>query len=238
MINITPTISIKALFIPSFTINLLSVPQLDKLGWITIFGAQSVILCDPDMIPRKAGQLASGLYWVTGANTNEEAIVNATTRSSVKEALQQLDLTAPAQKKKREHRQRRRMRKALANPSNTDPPDEESGPPLRDSLKNPSTDATNDNTAPKAKPKGTLLETWHRRLAHTGSEAVRHLLKQNGINPPPASENPPPECIPCIQGKSRSRPQRKVPVTRASKPFELIHSDIAGSFGVESHARK
>lgn len=232
------TITFTALYIPSFTLNLISVSQLDKLGYAAIFGSKSVLIYNTLMQPAIAGQLAGGLYWVSGNKTDETAIAMATTRSTMKDALQQLDMTAPEHRRKREHRQNRRARKRLskATPTNADPPPRSVQTAVADASIPPVVEKPPDTPPSNVKISDTPFEGWHRRFAHVGAEAVRRILAQNNIAPKPSGK--PAKCETCIKGKHKSRPQRKTKPTRSTKPFELVHSDVAGPFNVESHSRK
>ena len=66
----------------------------------------------------------------------------------------------------------------------------------------------------------TGIETWHRHLAHLNYEYIRNMAlpisKENSGTRP---------CNICILSKHKRTPHRKNPATRATQPFELIHSD-------------
>lgn len=224
MIAISDALSIKACYVPSFTLNLLSMSQLDSHGWIAVFGARSLIMYDANMIPQIAGQLSGGLYWTTGHRTNQMAIANAVTRSSLKDALQELDISSPDHLRKQQHRQNRKARKAsIATPVHAD---------------HPMADKPAEHLVDKPLLSDVPFEAWHRRFAHANADAVRRILGQNSIVAKGKVEKKTSPCEVCIQGKSKDKPQRKVPVTRATKPFEMVHSDVAGPFPVRSHSKK
>ena len=85
------------------------------------------------------------------------------------------------------------------------------------------------------------LILWHRRLGHLNQDSLKHfftntdLEKEYGKVPSLGSEGPTTtSCTTCILSKQR-RSHSSKPVTRATVPFQLIHSDSCGplpiSFG-------
>ena len=68
---------------------------------------------------------------------------------------------------------------------------------------------------------GSTIETWHRRLAHLNPEYIRNMILPISKD----SKKPPGPCSTCILTKHKRAPQKKTTATRATQPFELIHSD-------------
>jgi len=68
------------------------------------------------------------------------------------------------------------------------------------------------------------LGTWHRRFAHMNLADLRLLLPRE-VDTEKKAES---ACTVCALAKARQQFQRKVPVIRAEKPLELIHSDLCG----------
>lgn len=66
---------------------------------------------------------------------------------------------------------------------------------------------------------------WHRRLAHTNFTTLKSVLN--------IKMKPDTKCIVCAQGKHQRNPFNDSG-TRASKPLELIHSDVCGPMSVRS----
>lgn len=73
------------------------------------------------------------------------------------------------------------------------------------------------------------LSTWHSRLAHQNVNYVRQFLKRNHIDF--IEENF--LCEQCLKGKQHRLPFEQSK-SRASKPLELVHSDVCGPMEQES----
>ena len=77
------------------------------------------------------------------------------------------------------------------------------------------------------------LTLWHRRFAHHNYADVKKMINKRlvvGLDLNSAVK-PDPVCEPCLAGKMRSNPF-PTSSSRASKPLELIHSDIHGPLPV------
>ena len=75
------------------------------------------------------------------------------------------------------------------------------------------------------------IALWHRRLAHHDSNSVQHMISKNlvtGIDIQ-SKQALDPICEPCLSGKMNANPFPSSK-TRASKPLELIHTDLHGPF--------
>jgi len=75
------------------------------------------------------------------------------------------------------------------------------------------------------------ISLWHRRLAHHDHNSVKHMISKQlvtGIDIK-SKQAPDPICEPCLSGKMNANPFPSSK-TRASKPLELIHTDLHGPF--------
>jgi transposase InsO family protein len=68
------------------------------------------------------------------------------------------------------------------------------------------------------------LQTWHQRLGHLNYADVRSTLSSEQYSGTVPIE----PCTVCLTAKAKESFQRQTPSTRASKPLELIHSDVCG----------
>jgi hypothetical protein len=79
-------------------------------------------------------------------------------------------------------------------------------------------------------------EVWHQRLGHLNNNYVHQLAKKEmvtGMNYP-TDNNLEKECEGCTVGKMHRNPFPKQSQHRATKPYEVIHSDVCGPMQVES----
>ena len=95
-------------------------------------------------------------------------------------------------------------------------------------------DGTTDANTESASYISTLpldISLWHRRLAHHDYNSVKQMIKKNLITGIDIKSNksPDPICEPCLAGKMNANPFPPSK-TRASKPLELIHTDLHGPF--------
>ncbi|KAF7346238.1 Integrase catalytic domain-containing protein [Mycena sanguinolenta] len=89
-----------------------------------------------------------------------------------------------------------------------------------------------------ATQKSTLVydeSLWHRRFAHLSVNRVRGAIEEGLVTGARISSSKPadPICEPCIAGKQHRHISRE-PRTRATRPLELIHSDLKGPMQVKS----
>ena len=75
------------------------------------------------------------------------------------------------------------------------------------------------------------ISLWHRRLAHHDHNSVKHMISKElvtgiEIN---SKQSPDPICEPCLSGKMNANPFPSSN-TCASKPLQLIHTDLHGPF--------
>jgi transposase InsO family protein len=68
------------------------------------------------------------------------------------------------------------------------------------------------------------LQTWHQRLGHLNYADVRSMLAPEQYS----GTIPIEPCTVCLVAKAKESFQRQTPSTRASKPLQLIHSDVCG----------
>ena len=79
-------------------------------------------------------------------------------------------------------------------------------------------------------------ELWHQRLGHLNNNSVDQLAKKEmatGMNCTTSlhAEN---KCERCVLGKSHRNPFPKQSNSRATRPYEIIHSDVCGPMQIES----
>ena len=72
----------------------------------------------------------------------------------------------------------------------------------------------------------TVIQTWHQHLGHLNLSDVRKLLPTGSYSEKETATST--DCDICIKAKAKEKFQRKVPARRATKPLELIHSDLCG----------
>ena len=79
-------------------------------------------------------------------------------------------------------------------------------------------------------------ETWHRRLGHPNNKVLAHLLKSGLLNKTVRYSSPIGsfDCISCKLGKSKILPFPSKG-SRATKPFDIVHSDVWGASPIVSH---
>lgn len=73
------------------------------------------------------------------------------------------------------------------------------------------------------------LFDWHSRLGHIGLRPLRQVLRRNNISPNPMNVIEVQKCETCIQSKMHRLSFKTRSAYRATRPGELIHSDV-GSF--------
>jgi len=78
---------------------------------------------------------------------------------------------------------------------------------------------------------------WHRRLAHLNLDSVKLLIKDKLVEGLILESNKIPNaiCEPCLAGKQHCK-LFPISQTRASKPLELIHTDLHGPMPVQTHS--
>ena len=84
-----------------------------------------------------------------------------------------------------------------------------------------------------------LVELWHRRLGHLNvrsMKSLQHIVK--GLNLSSCKHDwSSMVCKGCIEGKQARQPFPKDGATRATKPLELVHSDVCGPMKTTSIGR-
>ena len=77
---------------------------------------------------------------------------------------------------------------------------------------------------------------WHRRFCHLNEGDVRKLISGSIVTgvTVKSKQEPDPICEPCLAGKQHRISVPKVAQHRASKPLELVHSDVHGPLPVQS----
>ena len=80
------------------------------------------------------------------------------------------------------------------------------------------------------------LADWHSRLGHLNYTYMNQLMKRemvDGVNYD-ASTQSQKECEACVLGKMQKKPFPKQSQHRATRPYEIVHSDVCGPMQVES----
>lgn len=75
-----------------------------------------------------------------------------------------------------------------------------------------------------------VVKLWHRRFGHLGMKNINILIQKNLVNDLNDLRNNRIEntiCEPCLLGKMTRQPFNKTGY-RASKPLELVHTDLCG----------
>lgn len=83
-----------------------------------------------------------------------------------------------------------------------------------------------------------ITSLWHQRFGHLNMKGLRTLAYRKMVQGLPILKNQPKLCTICMTGKQQrlSFPQKST--WRASRPLQLIHSDICGPITPESHSHK
>ena len=77
-------------------------------------------------------------------------------------------------------------------------------------------------------------ELWHERLGHLNWEAIRHFVESYGSKvPAPFDRKSQGPCAACTKGK-KHRGHFPASPSRATQPFDLIHSDLSGPMDTPS----
>ena len=94
---------------------------------------------------------------------------------------------------------------------------------------------SNSDSAPEANSDSafrTDIQTWHQRFGRLNLSNVRKLLPKGSYSEKETATST--ACGICIKAKAKEKVQSKVPVRRATKPLELIHSDLYGPISPQS----
>ena len=80
----------------------------------------------------------------------------------------------------------------------------------------------------------TDINLWHERLAHLNKQMIQKLQASvEGLHIHGSSAHDSAKCEICILSKMKKKPFSSA-TTRASKPLELVHSDVAGPMRTSS----
>ena len=87
-----------------------------------------------------------------------------------------------------------------------------------------------------AHPTTEPLDMWHQRFGHLNNGYVNQLMKNDMVTGMMYDESKQVEkdCKGCSMGKMHKNPFPKASLHRASRPYEIIHTDICGQMQVES----
>ncbi|KAL9235087.1 hypothetical protein vseg_009883 [Gypsophila vaccaria] len=81
-------------------------------------------------------------------------------------------------------------------------------------------------------------QMWHCRFGHLNHKGLRTLSYKKMVIGLPLLKSPTDICVTCLGGKQHREPISKNTSWRASKPLQLIHSDICGPIKPASHSDK
>jgi transposase InsO family protein len=253
IILITNT-SIRALYVPEFRISLLSVQQLDKDGWTTTFRNRTATLLRN---PHQSGTISltvpitDNLYRFKLHEVAEAHAVTTRSKARIQQNQTTSETTTQSEKKAPEPEMMETLMKRQDEKPTMKRQDEEptmkrqdeeptmkrqdEKPTMKRQDEEPTISQIDDSEQiiPKrsARKGPETVDVWHRRLAHLHHAALTKLLKHANANVKESEENQDEAgpCDICVRAKHTQKFERKA-VRRASAPFELIHSDIAGPF--------
>jgi len=83
-----------------------------------------------------------------------------------------------------------------------------------------------------------VTSLWHERFGHLNMKGLRTLAYKKMVQGLPILKNTSQVCTICMTGKQHRDPFRRNSTWRASKPLQLIHSDICGAINPESYSHK
>jgi len=83
-----------------------------------------------------------------------------------------------------------------------------------------------------------ITSLWHQRFGHLNMKGLRTLAYRKMVYGLPILKNPSQMCSICMAGKQQRHSFPKKSTWRASKPLQLIHSDLCGAITPESHSKK
>ncbi|MCO5573696.1 hypothetical protein L7F22_027470 [Adiantum nelumboides] len=75
---------------------------------------------------------------------------------------------------------------------------------------------------------------WHYRCGHLHADAFQHAFTQQLVDGMPDAQHPDGRCVPCIRGKQHREAFPKKASKRATRPLELVHTDLCGLMSVDS----
>lgn len=80
----------------------------------------------------------------------------------------------------------------------------------------------------------TTQHLWHQRLGHSSSQRVSHMTRNQLIVGAPVLPSSQTMCEVCMKGKQTRQRIPKAATFRATRPLELVHSDLCGPLPVPS----
>nr|KYP60819.1 Retrovirus-related Pol polyprotein from transposon TNT 1-94 [Cajanus cajan] len=83
-----------------------------------------------------------------------------------------------------------------------------------------------------------ITSLWHQRFGHLNMKGLRTLAYRKMVQGLPILKNQFKLCTICMTGKQQRHSFPQKSTWRASKPLQLIHSDICGPITPESHSHK
>lgn len=83
-----------------------------------------------------------------------------------------------------------------------------------------------------------VTSLWNQRFGHLNIKGLQTLAYRKMVQGLPILKNQSKVCTICMTGKQQRDPFPKTSTWRASRPLQLIHSDICGADTPESHSNK
>jgi hypothetical protein len=214
LVNVSQEYEVNALYMPMFRLSLFSINQLDTAGYTSTFGRGKCSISSPSIT-------------ITGNRVNDLYIISPATA---------LTLTVPRTSTKTTSR-KKKTKRASSSAHTTVPSIAHFAGPTTSPLHTASPSAAStvpqcpsatESPKPTQKPL-TITESrlWHRRPAHIKPTTLRSLI--DGYTKHDSM------CTACIEAKHKQK-IIKVKTKRTTKPFELIHSDVCGSFSTPTSA--
>jgi hypothetical protein len=232
---------VDALYVPEFHLSLLSVRNLDRSGIDTRINnnAAHFFHSTSHTTPfLEAPAIEDNLYTLQLTPRPDVPLVNHDTMTSVQIATTRSQAAAQKQAAEPEppvHGYNTPTLPVLGKRARTPEPTEAlpRPVPLRASSElqtPPQTTADAVHVPPRAT---SCPKLWHRRFAHLHPDALRTLLGSAAAD----RDDHASRCTVCIRTKHRRRISRQ-PQRRATRPFELVHSDLCGPMRTDSHGGK
>ncbi|KAM0945079.1 putative RNA-directed DNA polymerase [Dioscorea sansibarensis] len=81
-------------------------------------------------------------------------------------------------------------------------------------------------------------DQWHARFGHLSIKGLRTLPYRKMVKGLPVLKNSSTLCTDCVAGKQHQDPFPKMSAWRASRPLQLVYSDICGPITLESNSHK
>ena len=202
---------ISALYVPTFRLSLFSLPLFDKRGWKITMADGTCTVKDKTSKTIIVARMKDNLYRWTAEAIKEDHDALITTRSGAGVDINSIPSSTRTTVSSN--------KRTSAEVDFTRPSDKDLRTAHRQSFRLEPT---------------SNFEMWHRRLAHLNTESLSKII--NSTDKTTTSDHLQ-SCTTCIQAKNRQSFIR-LPTERASKPFELVHSDVCGPMSTPSISQR